>query len=188
MKFSERVMTREDAINLVNEKVTNKNLRKHMLATEAVMKALANHFHENEKLWGLAGLIHDLDYDQTVNDFSRHGLLTAEMLINTDIPEEVIQAVKSHPGHFPRENLMDKALYAADPITGLIVAATLMHPTKKIKNVDVDFVERRFNEKRFAAGANRDQIKSCEGMGLSLREFITLSLKAMQSIDQDLGL
>jgi len=181
-------MTRDEALKLVNEKVSNENLRKHMLATEAVMKRLARRLGEDDELWGLAGLLHDLDYDQTVNDFPRHGLMTAEMLAETDVPEEAIYAIKSHPGHFPRKSLMDKALYAVDPITGLIVAAALMHPTKKLKNVDVDFVERRFKEKRFAAGADRDQIRSCEGFGLPLREFMGLALEAMQGIDESLGL
>jgi len=181
-------MTRDEALKLVNEKVSNKNLRKHMLATEAVMRRLARHFGEDEELWGLAGLLHDLDYDQTKDDFPRHGLVTAEMLSDTDVPEEAIYAIKSHPGHFPRKSLLDKALYAADPITGLIVAAALMYPTKKLKNVDVDFVLHRFKEKRFAAGANRDQIKSCEEFGVSLRDFVSLALEAMQGIDEALGL
>ncbi len=181
-------MTRDEALKLVNEKVSNKNLRKHMLATEAVMRRLARHFEEDEELWGLTGLLHDLDYDQTKDDFPRHGLVTAEMLSDTDVPEEAIYAIKSHPGHFPRKSLLDKALYAADPITGLIVAAALMHPTKKLKNVDVDFVLHRFKEKRFAAGANRDQIKSCEEFGVSLRDFVSLALEAMQGIDEALGL
>ncbi len=181
-------MTREEAITLLDKHVQNKNLRKHMFAVEAVMKRLAREFEENEDLWGLAGLLHDLDYDQTVNDFSKHGLVTAEILAETDLPEEVVHAIKSHPGHFPRESRLDQALYAADPVTGLIVAAALMHPTKKLKNVDVDFVLRRFKEKRFAAGADRDQIKSCETFGFSLDQFLGLSLEAMQSIDQILGL
>jgi putative nucleotidyltransferase with HDIG domain len=181
-------MTREEALDLMHGQVPNKNLRKHMLATEAVMIELARHYKEDEAIWGLAGLLHDLDYDQTVNDFPKHGLISAEILEKKDVPEEVIYAIKSHPGHFPRKSRLDKALYAVDPITGLIVAAALMHPTKKLKNVDVDFIARRFNEKRFAAGADRDQIKSCEEMGLSLDEFIALSLKAMQVIDTELGL
>ena len=181
-------MTREEAIDLMQSKVTNKNLQKHMLATEAVMKQLAIHFNENEEVWGLTGLLHDLDYDQTADNFSKHGLISAEILEETDIPEEVIYAVKSHPGHFPRKSQLDKALYAVDPVTGLIVAAALMHPTKKLKNLDVDFILRRFKEKRFAAGADRDQIKSCEKMGLSLDAFIHLSLQAMQGIDTELGL
>jgi putative nucleotidyltransferase with HDIG domain len=181
-------MTREQALELVREKVSNKNLIKHMLATEAVMKHLARRLKDDEILWGLAGLLHDLDYDQTVKDFPRHGLLTAEMLSDTDIPESVIHAIKSHPGHFPRESLMDKALYAVDPVTGLIVAATLMHPSKKLNEVDLDFVMRRFKEKRFAAGADREQIKSCRELGVPLEEFIELALGAMQEIHQDLGL
>jgi len=181
-------MTRDEALKLVQENVSNQNLIKHMLAVEAVMRRLARHFKEDEELWGLAGLIHDLDYDRTVNDFPKHGLITEKMLEGKGIPDAVLYAVKSHPGHFPRKSLMDQSLYASDPITGLIVAAVLMHPTKKIKNVDVDFIERRFNEKRFAAGANRDQIKTCGEFGLALHDFISLALEGMQSIDQELGL
>jgi len=181
-------MNREQAMELIKKHVSNKNLIKHMLAVEAVMRYLARRFEEDEELWATAGLLHDLDYDQTVNDFENHGKITAQILKDTDVPEPVIYAIMSHPGHFPRKSLMDKALYAADPITGLIVAATLMHPTKKIENVDADFVKRRFKEKRFAAGANRDQIKSCEEFDISLDDFIALSLEAMQSISKDLGL
>jgi uncharacterized protein len=181
-------MTRDEALKLVEENVSNRNLIKHMLAAEAVMRRLARHFGEDEDLWGLAGLIHDLDYDRTVNDFPRHGLVTGEMLEGRDVPDAVVYAVKSHPGHFPRRSRLDQALYASDPVTGLIVAAALMHPTKKIKAVDVEFIERRFGEKRFAAGANREQIQTCESFGLPLRDFIALALEAMQAIDKDLGL
>ncbi|MBN2102778.1 HD domain-containing protein [bacterium] len=181
-------MTREEALDLVKQHVSNKNLIKHMLAVEAVMGQLALYLGEDENQWKLAGLLHDLDYDKTVDDFAKHGLMTEKILKSYDISEAVIQAIKSHPGHFPRTSRMDKALYAADPITGLIVAAALMHPTKKLKNVDTDFVERRFKEKRFAAGADRDQIKSCETLGIALSDFIGISLKAMQSIDRELGL
>lgn len=181
-------MNRDEAWKLVQKHVTNKNLQKHMLATEAVMKALAKQYNEDENLWGLAGLLHDLDYTQTVDDFEKHGFITAEILSEYNIDENIIHAIKSHPGHLPRESQMDKALYAADPVTGLIVAAALMHPSKKLQNVEVEFIERRFGEKRFAAGADRDQIKSCETLGLSLHDFLALSLKAMQSIDKALGL
>ena len=181
-------MTRDEAWTLVQEQVSNKNLRKHMLASEAVMRRLARHLEEDEEVWGLAGLVHDLDYDQTVNDFPRHGIVSAQMLEGRGVSDAVIHAVKSHPGHFPRTSLLDHALYAVDPVTGLIVAAALMHPEKKLKPVDVDFIERRFGEKRFAAGANRDQIKTCEAFGVPLRDFIALSLEAMQGIDVELGL
>lgn len=181
-------MNREEAFALVKKHVNNKNLIKHMLATEAVMRRLARRLDEDEQQWALAGLLHDLDYDETVDNFARHGLVTAEVLESEDIPESVIHAIKSHPGHFPRESKMDKALYAADPVTGLIVAAALMHPTKKLENVNAEFIERRFKEKRFAAGADRDQIRSCETLGISLNEFIGLSLEAMQGVATELGL
>ncbi len=181
-------MTRDEALDLVRKNVSNKNLIKHMLAAEAVMRRLAKHFGEDEELWGLSGLLHDLDYDRTANDFSKHGIVTEKMLEGKNVPEPVVYAIKSHPGHFPRKSRLDQALYAADPVTGLIVAAALMHPTKKIRNVNMEFIERRFDEKRFAAGANRDQIRSCEGMGLPLRDFIGLSLEGMQSIEAELGL
>lgn len=181
-------MSRNEALELVRAYVKNKNLQKHMLAVEAVMRGLAGRFHEDPEVWGLAGLLHDLDYDQTVQNFSRHGFMTVEILENKDVPESVLQSIKSHPGHVERRSLMDKALYAADPVTGLIVAAALMHPSKKLKFVDTRFIERRYKEKRFAAGANREQIQSCESMGISLRDFIEISLKAMQAIDKELGL
>lgn len=181
-------MKRDEAFALVKKHATNKNLIKHMLATEAVMKRLAQRLDQDEEQWALSGLLHDLDYDVTANDFARHGLITAEILESEDVQESVIHAIKSHPGHFPRESLMDKALYAADPVTGLIVAAALMHPTKKLENVDVDFIQRRFKEKRFAAGADRDQIQSCETLNISLDEFLALSLEAMQGVASDLGL
>ena len=181
-------MERSEATGLVRSRVKNKNLVKHMLATEAVMRRLAQHFGEDEKLWGLTGLLHDLDYDETVNDFPRHGLVTAEILEGLGVDGQIIDAVKAHPGHQEAKTNLDKALYAVDPLTGLIVAAALMHPSKKLRGVDVQFVLNRFKEKRFAAGANREQIKSCERLGLSLAFFVQLALEAMQSIDEELGL
>ncbi|MFQ6092426.1 MAG: HDIG domain-containing metalloprotein [bacterium] len=181
-------MTRDEALDLVRSKVSNKNLIKHMLATEAVMRSVAGRLGEDPEPWGLAGLLHDLDYDQTVDDFPRHGLLTAEMLAAFDVDATVVQAIKAHPGHVPAQSRMDKALYAVDPLTGLIVAAALMHPTKKLKSVDTAFVMNRFKEKRFAAGANREQIKTCDRIGLEVEEFIGIALRAMQSIDDQLGL
>ncbi len=152
------------------------------------MRRFARHYGEDEELWSLVGLLHDLDYDQTINDFARHGFVTAEMLSALSVDERIIAAIKGHPGHIERESPMAKTLYAVDPLTGLIVAATLMHPTKKIANVDTEFVLRRFKEKRFAAGANREQIETCKEIGLSLEEFIQLCLEAMQAIAPDLGL
>lgn len=181
-------MDRQTAWGLVTKHVSNKNLHKHMRAVEAVMKSLAVVCREDPEVWGLAGLLHDLDYDQTADNFARHGYRTAEMLANEDVPEEVIRAIQCHPGHLPRETKMDMALYAADPVTGLITAAALMHPAKKLQGVDLRFLLRRFRETRFAAGANRDQIKSCSGLGIDVEDFLSLSLNSMQEISGELGL
>lgn len=182
------MLTREEAYKLVKPRFSNKNLFKHVLAVEAVMRELANHLKEPEESWGLAGLLHDLDYEGTVNTPERHTLVTEEVLKPYNLPPEIIHAIKCHNNLAVRESLMDKALYAADPVTGLIVAATLMHPDKKLHSVDKEFVLRRFKEKSFARGADRGQIKSCEEMGLSLETFIDISLRGMQNISDDLGL
>lgn len=183
-------MDRESALALVKSQVKNKNLIKHMLATEAVMSSLAGRFDQDESLWSLAGLLHDLDYDQTADQPEKHGLVGAQILEDKGLPAELVQAVKAHNAALgeERKTLLDKALYAVDPVTGLLVAAALIHPQKKLLAVDVDFVLNRFKEKSFARGANREQIESCRELGLSLEEFINISLVAMQGIDRELGL
>ena len=181
-------MTREECVELVTGHCANRNLFKHMLATEAVMKRLADRLGEDAEAWARAGLVHDLDYDETADDPSRHGLVSAEKLEELGFPDDIIHAVKAHNEHAPRETPMDRALYASDPVTGLIVASALMHPTKKLAGLDADFVMRRFGEKRFAAGADRDQIRSCSELGLELEEFIGLAIEAMQGISDELGL
>ena len=181
-------MTREEALKLVKSKAKNRNLVKHMIATEACMGFLASHFHEDKSLWSVTGLLHDLDYDQTADDPAKHGMLGADMLEEIGVDHRIVYAVRAHAGHVEAKSVMDKALFAVDPLTGLIVAAALMHPTKKIGNVDTQFVLNRFKEKRFAAGANRDTIETCKNLGLSLEEFIAISLEAMQSVADELGL
>lgn len=152
------------------------------------MRELAIHFGEPQDTWGLTGLLHDFDYEETVSIPERHTQVTEELLKEYDLPPEIMNAIKCHNNKAPRESLLDKAIYAADPVTGLIVAAALMHPEKKLKALDAEFILRRFREKSFAKGASREQIMTCEEMGLGLPEFMELSLKAMQSIHDDLGL
>jgi len=181
-------MDRQQAYQLAKSKFSNINLFKHVLAVEAVMRGLAEHFDEDQDKWGLAGLLHDLDYEQTMNDPDQHTLVTEQMLKEYHLDPEIIEAIKCHNDKAPRTKLMGKAIYASDPVTGLIVAAALMHPDKKLKSIDVPFIMRRFKEKRFAAGANREQIITCEDFGLSLEEFLGIALKSMQGIDRELGL
>jgi putative nucleotidyltransferase with HDIG domain len=182
------MIDRPTALNLMESKIKNKNLRKHILAVEAGMIHLARHFGEDENTWGLTGLLHDLDYDVTVNDAERHSFITEEWLKEYDLPEDMIYAIRCHPGHAPCKSKMDWALFATDPATGFIVACALMHPSKKLSNIDGGFMLRRFGEKRFAAGASRENMKACENLDLELEEFLMIIHGAMLSIADELEL
>ncbi|MCR4441655.1 MAG: HDIG domain-containing protein [Peptococcaceae bacterium] len=183
-------MKREEALALLKKNIHNGNLLKHIYAVEAVMGALARHFHEDEETWKLAGLLHDIDYEITKDDPPRHSLVGGEMLEKEDVPPEVVYAVKchNHVHGLERKSLMDKALFATDPVTGLIVAGALIRPDKKLAPVDVPFLLNRFHEKSFARGASRDRIAACSELGLSLEEFIGIALEAMKGISKELGL
>lgn len=184
------MLTREEAFSELQKYVKNKNLLKHMLSTEVVMVRLAKYFDQDPDTWGLAGLMHDIDYDETKDQPQVHGLKGAEILTNLGFSEELVHAVKAHNERlgFPRETLLDKALYATDPLTGLIVAGALIRPEKKLAVVDVPFLRKRFDEKAFARGANRQQILACSELGLSLEVFLGLGLEAMQGIAEELEL
>jgi putative nucleotidyltransferase with HDIG domain len=182
-------MDRDTARNLLETHVKNKNLRKHCLACEAVLAALAQRFGEDEHTWRLAGLLHDLDYDQTADSPETHGHIAARMLEEQGLDANIVHAVLAHADKAPRESRLDKALWTVDPLTGLIVAAALIRPEKKLAAIDTQFVLNRMKEKSFARGANRDQIRACEDeLGLSLEEFVETGVKAMQGISEELGL
>ncbi|MCX6577589.1 MAG: HDIG domain-containing protein [Candidatus Aminicenantes bacterium] len=181
-------MKREEALELVKKHLKNKNLVKHCLAVETCMKAAARKLGQNIDQWGLAGLVHDLDYELTEKSPERHTTETVKILKELGIDPEVIHAVEAHAGKVPCQNAMDWSIYSIDPLTGLIIAATLMHPDKKLKSIDPEFVKRRYKEKSFAKGARREEIEECKNIPMDLDEFIAICLQAMQGIDQDLGL
>ena len=184
-------MDRDQALALLQGHTSEEYLVKHSLATEVIMRALAERLGHDPDTWGLTGLLHDLDYDQTKDEMARHGLVTAEILAEQGVPAEITDAIKSHNADnlgLIREKPVDFALTAAETITGLIVATTLVYPDKKIASVKPKSVRKRMKEPRFAANVNRDHIRLSENLGLSLDEFIDLSLTAMKSIGPDLGL
>lgn len=184
------LIDREQAWQMVQKHVKNKNLIKHMLAVEVIMRAIAARFGENVERWGVAGLLHDVDYDQTANDPQNHGLLGAAMLEDAGLEPDLVYAIKVHNEAlgFPRISLLDKVLYAADPLSGLLVATALIHPDRKLAAIDVPFVMNRFKEKSFARGVNREQLQTCSEFGLTIEEFVALGLQAMQGISKELGL
>ncbi len=181
---------RVEALELLQRYVENVNLQKHCLATAIVMESLAKRFNLDSEKWYVTGLLHDIDYMETADEPDKHSLKAAEILNDLGMPEDLIYAIKVHNEMhgFPRLSPLDKALYAVDPLTGLIVACALICPDRKLDPIDMEFVMKRFNERSFAKGANREQILSANELGLSLEQFIEISLNAMKSISKDLGL
>jgi putative nucleotidyltransferase with HDIG domain len=184
-------MEREKLFNLLKENLKNPNLIKHSLAVEAGMRALARYFGEDEERWGIAGLLHDIDYEKTKGDPNLHSKVGSQILREMGFDQEICDAILTHNeahGILPLTR-MAKALFCLDPLTGLIVAATLVLPSKKLKDLKVENVLNRFKEKSFARGANREIIKKCEEyLGLPLEKFIEITLRAMQEISDQLGL
>lgn len=180
-------MTKDEAIKILEENLENKNMIKHCLASGAVMAALAEKLGEDENKWEVVGLLHDADAEKTPEE--KHGATVGEW-VKDRVSKEVVQAMAAHnfeTGVEPQSK-MDWALFAGEKLTGLIVATTLVLPSKRLAEVTTEMILRRFKEPRFAAGAKRENILECEKLGLSLEDFVDISLKAMQGISEDLGL
>ncbi|MFC1942047.1 HDIG domain-containing metalloprotein [Chloroflexota bacterium] len=183
-------MNRQEALESVKINVDNENLVRHMLATEAIMIALARHLGEDEMVWGLTGLLHDIDVELTEGDMSSHSKLGADLARDLGAGEAVANAILCHNlahGVLP-ETKMEKALLCADPLTGLITAAVLVRPDKQLAALEAKSVRKRFKEKSFAAGASREHISSCSEIGIELDEFIAIGVEAMKGIAPELGL
>ncbi len=183
-------MTREEALDSIKVNVENANLVKHMLATESIMRALARRFGEDEEEWGLTGLLHDIDVELTEGDMNNHSKLGADLVRELGASEAMANAILCHNEvhGILCETKLANALFCVDSLTGLVTAATLVRPDKKMANLEVKSVKKRFKEKSFAAGANREQIALCSEIDIELDEFIELGLAAMQGIAADLGL
>lgn len=181
-------MNRPEALALVQERVNTKNLVKHMLAVEAGMRALAPRFGEDPERWGLAGLLHDLDYEETKDQPDVHGHRTVEFLrARGFVDEAILAAILAHAGHREPQVPLEIALTAVDPLTGLVVAAALVHPDR-IAGLTPQNVLNRFREKGFARSASREGIALGTRLGLTLEEFVAMVLSAMQGISAELGL
>ncbi|MCX7773326.1 MAG: HDIG domain-containing protein [Clostridia bacterium] len=183
-------MDRSRAFEELKLRIENPNLIKHSLSVEAIMRKLADYFHDDVDLWGITGLVHDIDLERVQNDMDQHGMMGGDILEALDFDETIVYAVRAHnPGNnYSRRRKIDKALFCADPMSGLITACALILQEKKLEKVDQAFVLKRFYEKGFARGANREQIATCEELGLTLEQFIQFSLEAMKEISSDLGL
>ncbi len=181
-------MQRDKAFSLIKEHIKNKNLISHSLAVEACMRAMSDYLNEDKEEWGMAGLLHDLDYEYTVEDPDNHTIKSSQMLMNFDVSNEIIHAIKAHNFKVEPVSKMDWALLSVDPTTGFIIAVALMHPTKSLEAANIKRMKKRFKEGSFAKGASRDQIKNCEKLGLDLDKFLILCRDAMSGIHTQLGL
>jgi putative nucleotidyltransferase with HDIG domain len=182
-------MNREEIFDSIRANVQDKNTVKHMLATEAIMRALARKLGEDEEEWGLTGLLHDIDVELVEDDPQSHSKLGADVARELGASESMAHAILCHnEAHgISRETKLDKALFCADPLSGLITASALVH-ADKLKGLSTKSVMKRFKEKRFAAGVNREQVLSCQEIGLELEEFVEIGIEALRSIASELRL
>lgn len=184
-------MNRGQALQLVRNKVENENLVCHMRAAEAIMGALAKRLGGDEERWRLAGLLHDLDVEETADNMHAHGVLTVQWLREAGLDdEEVLHAILAHnaANGSSVESQMDRALFACDCITGLVTAAALIRPEKRLAPVELKSLKKRFKEPSFAKGARREDIMTCSELGLELEEFLAIGLQAMKEVADELGL
>jgi putative nucleotidyltransferase with HDIG domain len=192
-KEGHSMKTREDAWQLVTEFTTNPNLIKHMLAVEAAMRAYARRFGEDEELWATVGLVHDFDYERNPDlSVEGHPVTGSKIMRKRGWPEDIIRAVLSHASEYtgvPRETRLEQTLWAVDELTGLITAVALVRPSKSIHDVKIKSVRKKWRDKAFAAGVDRQEVEqAADDLGVELWEHVGVVLEAMQSIAGELGL
>ena len=186
---------RDDAWALLSEYTQNENLRKHALAVETCVRAYARKFGGDEELWGLAGLLHDFDYERWPNNDhaadKEHPAEGAKILRERGYSEELIRAILSHAEYsgVPRQSPLEHTLFACDEIAGFLTACTYVRPSKSILDLEVDSVKKRLKDKAFARGVSRDDVrKGAEELGIPLEEHIAFCIAAMRDVADALGL
>ncbi|HZK77304.1 MAG TPA: HD domain-containing protein [Gemmatimonadaceae bacterium] len=187
--------SRDEALAIVHEYTASDSLRKHMLAVEAAMRAYATHFGEDPERWGLAGLVHDFDYERFPNEShsatEEHPAEGVRILRSKGFPEDILTAILGHATYsgVPRESKMAKTLFAVDELTGLITATALVRPSKSVIEVEAKSVRKKMKDKAFARGVNRDDvINGAADLGVDLDEHIAFVITAMQAVAPSLGL
>jgi putative nucleotidyltransferase with HDIG domain len=181
-------MDRDDALELVREKADKETTVRHLISVEGVMRRLALHFGEDEGVWALAGLFHDLDQDQTHDDPDRHAYQAAEWLREAGVDEKVVNGVLAHAHEQYRTDRMSRAVVHADAVAGLLVAAALVRP-EKANGMKVSSVKKKLKEKAFAPGVNRQEITEVEErLGVPLDEFIGLGIEGLQRVAPEIEL
>jgi putative nucleotidyltransferase with HDIG domain len=183
------MISRSESLKLVKKHVKNRNLVKHMIAVGSIMHGLAENMGEDPVLWESVGILHDIDYEEVGEDWEKHGLVSAEMVTDY-LPKEALQAIKSHNPQTSVEakEPLEIALLAADGLSGLLVATALMMPDKKLEQVKVRSIRRKFKDSSFARGVNRDNILRSTELGYEFDEFLRIGLESMKKVSGELGL
>ena len=183
-------MERSQALAIVQEHIKNQGLINHMLSVEAALRFYAAKLGQDEDLWGLTGLLHDFDWEIHPT-LEQHPQAGAPILRERGVPEEIVRAILSHADHtgVPRETPLQKALYACDEITGLVTAVALVRPSRSLYDLEASSVKKKWKDKAFAAGANRDEItRAAAEFGVDLWEHTSNVILAMRQIAPTLGL
>ncbi len=186
-------MNREEAYALMTEYTESPTLRRHMLAVEVAMRAYAERFGEDTDLWGIVGLLHDFDYERYPDvAVEGHPVVGSKILRERGVSEEIIRAILSHAAEITGvqpQSLMEKTLVAVDELTGFIIAVALVRPSKSILDVKLKSIKKKWKDKAFAAGVNREEIEhATEALGIPLEEHIQFVLDAMKAQAETLGL
>jgi uncharacterized protein len=181
-------MERQRALALVREKAEKETTVRHLISVEGVMRRLARRFEEDEDLWALTGLFHDLDQDQTHDDEDRHANLAAEWLREAGVDNRVINGVLAHAHERYRTDRMSQAIVHADAVAGLLVAAALVRP-EKATGMKVSSLKKKLKDKAFAPGVNREEITEVEErLGMPLDEFLAISIEGLQQVAPEIEL
>lgn len=180
---------REEALSLIKKHLRTEPMITHSLCVEALMEGLATELEGDPALWGIAGLVHDVDYETTAGDPALHGKPGAELLESLGYPAEVVAATLSHNSHARRESPLDHALAVADALSGLVYASALMRPDRKISTMTVQSLKKKFKARGFAAGANREAISAgVDTLGTPLDRLFEIAILSMGSKELELGL
>lgn len=184
------MILRDEGLKLLKKYMRTEQMLKHSIAVEAILRSMASKLHEDEELWGIVGLLHDIDYEYTKDEPEKHTLMTAQLLEEL-IPENGIDAIKAHnfkhTAHLPTTAL-DRALIAADAVSGLVIATALVVPSKKLADVKKETLANKFKDKSFAVRCDRRRIELCIDTGFDIDMFLELSLKALQGISDKLDM
>jgi putative nucleotidyltransferase with HDIG domain len=188
-------MTRDDALALMHEYTPSDALRKHMYAVEAVMRAYAAQYGEDQDSWGVVGLLHDFDYERFPNDAhsptAEHPSEGSRILESRGYPAHLRRAIMGHASYtgVPRDTLLARTLFAVDELCGFLVACALVRPSRSLADLEVSSVKKKLKDKAFARGVNRDEVRQgAEELGVPLDDHIAFVIQALRPVEQTLGL